>query len=145
MKYLPEDLDTYIRNYQRYLGAIKRLDLEIEAKEAEINRLPGSIIRKPDGTNKVPKTTTRQVQLLWELDQLMIERDNYAQRVKIVDDLIKKSKLIGHEGRIIERRSKGESFYSMVDDYKLDSRDLKKMYWYALNRYSGLENFQEKH
>ena len=131
MKLLPEDLDTYIRYYQRYLGAIKHLDLEIEAKEAEINRLPGSIIRKPDGTNKAPKTTTRQVQLLWELDQLMIERDTYNERVKIVDGLIKKSKLIGYEGLIIERHAKGEAFYLMTDDYWTDSRKLKKMYWNA--------------
>lgn len=138
MKLLPEDLDTYIRNYQRYLGAIKRLDLEIEAKEAEINRLPGSIIRKPDGTNKAPTTTTRQVQLLWELDQLMQDREGYQNRIELVDRCLA---VLGQTTgfdlgyHIALSRRDGLNFYRIEQDLGLSSKRAKNKYWRALDSY----------
>lgn len=87
MKLLPEDLENYINHYVIYLATINRLENEILELEAQLNRLPGSIIKISNKFLK-PLSKTRQIQLLFEIDQLSNDKLIYQKRVDIVNAAI---------------------------------------------------------
>lgn len=107
MKLLPEDLEHYINHYQKYLVAIKRLDDELLELETMLNRLPGSIAKISDSTRR--SNTTRQVQILFEMDQLIEEKSIYQLRTRIVDAAVVWEKE-NAEWFIINHRKQGSNY-----------------------------------
>ena len=80
-----EDIDLFVRNYQRNLDRIAMCDREIEKNEGEINT--SSSIAK--GSNEPrPMIDYRKRELFFRIDELMTRRAECERRVQAVHDLL---------------------------------------------------------
>lgn len=122
-----QDLEHLIKTYQSNKGAIKRISLDIEAKEVELNPSAGSVIviskDKHDNTDAINQ---RRVQLFFEIDQLQAERAPYERKVAVVDELLKRIEKDGtqEEYEIIEARRDGLNIYELTKQFSYNKTSI---------------------
>ena len=80
-----EDIDLFVRNYQRNLDRIAMCDREIEKKEGEINT--SSSIAKGSNEQR-PAIDYRKRELFFRIDELMTRRAECERRVQAVHDVL---------------------------------------------------------
>lgn len=80
-----EDIDLFVRNYQRNIDRIATCDRKIEEKEGEINT--SSSIAKGSNEQR-PAIDYRKRELFFKIDELMSRRAECERRVQAVHELL---------------------------------------------------------
>ena len=133
--YLDYDhLHLYVKNYNRYKNAIKRLELEIEELETMIN--PKGIDYSKPVSSGTPSDNFK-IQCFHEINQKQDDIEPYLKMVKTVDELLTWFENKGNRNAcyIILERMRGVTLEQIADDLSYSLQAIDKIYRKNLNHY----------
>lgn len=133
--YLDYDhLHLYVKNYNLYKNAIKRLELEIEELETMIN--PKGIDYSKPISSGTPSDNFK-IQCFHEINEKQDEMKPYLKMVNTVDEMLNYFEKVGNNNAcyIIMERMRGVTLEQISDDLSYSLQAIDKIYRKNLNRY----------
>lgn len=138
----PEDIDHFIKNYDKNISKLEHISKEIAKREARIEKGAGSVIKiiNDKSTRDNVNTSVDTAKLITEIADLHDEQIYTRFKLITVDTVIGWYRMMKREeAEMLELRKKGYSFEKIASEFntsKMDIyREVQDAYEYAIRRF----------
>lgn len=138
----PEDVDHFIKNYDKNIGKLVKISQDIAQREAKIEHGAGSIIKiiNDKSARDNNNVSVDSAKLITEISMLHDEQSFTRFKLHVVDQVIGWYRLMKREeAGMMELRKKGYSFDKIASELntsKMDVyRDVQEAYKFAIRRF----------